>query len=287
MVNNRYYTNSRERFENAARLMAHITGEKYIETEKQPCPKRPTRLYNWHIRLAAGENGITHYYAEGNVIDHPWCVNSERIVTKALRRYQMNAECDEVLLYTDATEYHCPISECTFYNMDAIMAFLPEMKMHLNRKKKLPPEKPRLDNDSILMVLSDHYGYFFEGLYVKYDGKIYSVTDLDAHAGMMADSCPVKICGLPGKEDIEFSNVEMCYYPHSYYLDFYLWNDYGLPVWFENRGEYTIHCKTPYGLMGVDSGKRVRICKDNSIEEDAIPYFLDKGRLYYLSGSAD
>ncbi len=287
MKKDRYYTNSRERFDTAARMRAHLSGETYIEPEKQPIFRRPTRLFNWHIRVAEPDDGTPYYFAEGNVIDHPWCVNSERVVTKALRRYKMNEEFDEVLLYTDETEYHCSISECTFYREDVILAFMPEMKPHYTRKKKVLPVEPSLDDDSILMVVSDHYGFFFEGLYVKCGGRTYSVTEPDVHVGMMADSCPIKICGLPRKEGIKFNTVDMYYYPHSYYLDFYSWNDYGFPVWFENRGEYTIHCKTPYGLMEIDSGKRVRVCKENSIEEDSIPYYLNKGRLYFLSGPAD
>ena len=283
----KYYTNSRERFETAARISARLSGETYIGAEKQPIPKRPTRLFNWHIRMIEAEDGTSHFFAEGNVIDHPWCVNSERVVTKTLRRYKINEECDEVLLYTDETEYHCSISECTFYRKDDILAFIPEMKAFHERKKMIPPEEPRLNDDSILMILSDHYGYFFEGLYVRYGGQIHSATEPDVHVGTMADSCPIRICGLPRKTGIKFNSVDMYYYPHSYYLEFYSWNDYGLPVWFENRGEYTIHCKTPYGLMEVDSGKRVRVCWENAIEEGTIPYYLDKGRLYFLSGSAD
>ena len=287
MTNSKYYTNSRERFEMMERMKAKTTGETYEEPSKDLTVKRPTKLFNWHIRKQERGDGGTDYYAEGNVIDHPFCVNSERVVTKALRGYQMNAECDEVLLYTDETEYHCPISECTFYHESDVLTFMPEMNAYIKRKKSLIPDAPVVDDDTILLVLSDHREFFFEGLYVRHKQKLYSMTDPSVHIGTMKDSCPISLGGLPIKDDTKHDRVEMYYFPHLYYLDFYSWRDHGLSVWIENRGEYTIHCKTPEGLMEINSGKRVRVCSENAIEEDTIPYFLSNGPLYFLSGPAD
>ncbi len=283
--NHRYYTDSKERFELSERIKAQMFGEKDFKPEKKTIQRRTTMLFNWHVRVSHYNDGTEYYFAEGNVIDHPWCVNSERVVTKPLRNYKIVEEEDEVLLYTAETEYHCPVNECTFYNKKATISFIPEMKKYIDKRKKPVPDTPSMDEDSILLVLSDHYGYFFEGLYVRYKGKLYRRDDPSEHIGTFGVSCPVSIYGLPDRNGEKA--VSLYYYPHLYYLDFYVWSDQGLPVWIENRGEYAIHCKTPIGLIEICRGDRKLVSSENVINEECIPYFLSSGPLYWLSGVAD
>ncbi len=260
-----------------------------INPDESECDKRSdkkTKLFRWHVRKIEN-NGEVYFAAEGNVIDHPYCINSERVVTKPLIRACYEEGSEEVLLYTKETEYHCLISECTFHG-EGTCEYIPELKKFEQNKKQLnTPEAPHdMQDGSVLVILSDHYEYYFDSAFVKHQGNCERLA-MDVHYGMIVDTCLISGKIEEQKEDHENTKLLHIYYkPHSYHLEFYVWEAGEFNVYFENSGEYTIYLTTPEGIIEASPGKRVLVKRENTVSEEETSLHLDTGKLYWISGGA-
>ncbi len=260
-----------------------LTG-KPIDSGEQD--RKKTKLYRWHVRKIE-DKGEIYFAAEGNVVDHPYCINSERVVTKPLIRACYEEGSEEVLLYTMETEYHCLISECTFHGA-ATSEYIPELRKFEQNKKQLKTMDAPSDmqDESILIILSDHFEYYFDSAFVKHN-EICERLEMDVHFGMSIDTCLIRGTIEELKDYNKNTRQIYIYYkPHSYHLESYAWDVAGFNVYIENTGEYTIYFTTPEGIIEAPPGKRVLVKRENAIKEQNIPRLLDTGKLYWISGGA-
>ncbi len=143
-----------------------------------------------------------------------------------------------------------------------------------------------MQDDSILIILSDHFEYYFDSAFVKHNG-ISERISMDVHFGMSIDTCLIRGAIEERKGYKKNSTRIYIYYkPHFYHLESYAWEVAGFDVYFENTGEYALYFTTPVGIIEVAPGKRLLANRENAIAERNARLHLDTGKLYWISGGA-
>ena len=246
----------------------------YFYKEKAKPIKRSAKLHHWYLEKQTWVDGTEGCRARGNVTGHDKLQDTAFITTSDVSFVEVDRETDEVVIRTFNTEYHCLLSECDFSHKDTyeLIPFLTEYSEKYTKEKKYEQE-----DNSILIVLSDHDEYYFETAIMKEDGKIYKGT-MHPHIGTFRDSCLLHFNEYNDGLDFE-KRIDIRYFPHAQHLETYCWHTKGLPVYLENSGEGEIYYTTYAGVLELKPGERKLVCKENAINEDEKPV-LNRRDLY-------
>lgn len=244
-----------------------------VEEDPEPI-KRSAKLHHWYLDKLTWADGTEGCRARGNVTGHYRLKDTEFIHTSGVRSVEVNRETEEVIIQTYNTEYHCLLSECDFSHKDTyeLIPFLTEYSEKYTKENKYDQE-----DNSILIVLSDHEQYYFETAVIKEEGKTYIGT-MHPHIGTFQDSCLLYFDEYDEEHGYE-KHIDIRYFPHSQHLETYSWCTEALPVYLENTGEGKIFYTTYEGVIELKPGDRKLVCKENAINEDEEP-FLDCSDLY-------
>lgn len=135
-----------------------------------------------------------------------------------------------------------------------------------------------VEDNAILIVLSDCRTYYFETAIVRRDGKKY-VGSMYPHIGTFHDSCLLCFDNYNNGVNKREEYIDIRYFPHFRNLQTYCWRTGGLPVYLENAGEDVLWYRTCDGVMELKPGERKLVCRENVIKEEDTPY-LDRSDLY-------
>lgn len=229
-------------------------------------------IHNWYLEKYAHHDGQTSYLAWGNVTGHDRLADTTFIHTSEVMSTRIDEENEECIIQTRNTEYHCRLSECNYDMPDSyeVIAELEKLRKKYSKKKQY-----KLEDNSVLIVLSDHEEYYFECALVKENGIILA-GGMSPHIGTFQDSCLIRFDGF-GRTS--HTGIDIRYFPHYAHLEAYAWDTEGFSVYLENAGESTIFFSTPEGVIELLPKERKLVSKENTISDEDKP-FLSGADLY-------
>lgn len=229
---------------------------------------RIPRLYHWFLDQCTRDDGTEYTRAHGNVTGHKSLPDTLFIHTSRIEHIEVKEDAGEVMIQTKNTEYHCKLADCDFSKPGTYdhIPGLAEYAEIYGKEKEYQQE-----DNSILLVLSDHEGYYFKAISVKENGNVRKGS-MYPHIGTYQDSCLLSCDGCEKRIDIR-------YFPHSQHLETYCWETGGLPVYLENAGDEKIYYTANEGTIELKPGERKLVSEENVMQHDERPV-LSRGDLY-------
>lgn len=239
----------------------------YIDKLANPSEEKEVRLYYWFLSEAE-YNGEKYIQAHGNVTGHSRIADSVFINTSEVMAYYIDTNSEDLIIETKNTTYKCPLLYCNFKEQSKDSDIIPNFdKIKAEYEYKL--EKHSIEPGNVLLVISNFDNYYFHSLYcVKQEGEDCINCHGSAHIGTFQDSFLVL------SEDY---SIDLRYFPHFQYIEFYSEDTDGIPFFIENIGSTIIYAETSEGTIKLSPGERKKVCKDNA-EGDEI--HLAGGDLY-------
>ena len=220
--------------------------------------ERPVTLRNWYVKQA--EDGSL--LAKGNVTGHNRLPDSLHIHTSPVQDITVDFEKEEALIKTENTLYHCPLAYCRFGRQDDHPDLVPDYEK-IKEKFGEARQNPVIEEDKVLLVLSNFDEYYFHRLYCKKTGAEDEVNyTAFPHIGTVQDSYLI--------EAVQ-DDISLRYFPHMGNIEFYVMATGEMPLYIENIGDITLYVKTRYGLIRFDAGERKKVCAENATEEIPLP----------------
>ncbi len=226
------------------------------------------RLYHWYISKETCMDGKTFAVAHGNVTGHKKLPDTMFIHTSKIVEVCVDQETEQVVIQTRNTEYHCRLSDIDYSKPDT-SDYIPELSEYAKKYGK--EREYTLDDNTILLVLSDHEEYYFEKMIIKKDGKVYD-GEMYTHIGTFQDSCLISCYGFENGVDIR-------YFPHAQHLETYCQETDSLPIYLQNSGDRAIYFTANEGVIMLEPGMRKLVSKENTRAVSEIPD-LDRNDLY-------
>lgn len=222
--------------------------------------KRKARLHHWYLEKTYRADGTERCRAHGIVTGHYRLEDTTFINTSSVESVEVNRETEEVTIVTRNTIYLCRLSECAFLEGDTAIyiPFLYEYEGKYNKEKEYEVEE-----NTVLLVLSDHEEYYFEAVFAKENKILYKGT-MYPHIGMFQDSCLIDI-GEFAEEYAYKREIDIRYFPYYKHLEMYNMESAGLEIYIENAGEDKLSVTTFVGVIEVEAGERKRVCKENTV----------------------
>lgn len=128
---------------------------------------------------------------------------------------------------------------------------------------------PTIEEDKVLLVLSNYDEFYFNSLYYKPSG---AETNLEffgsPHIGMFQDSFLIRC---------HDAKIDLRYFPHYQNIEFYMEQTEEHPLYVENIGDVTLYVRSSKGVIRLDPGDRKEVSEANAEEERPI---LPGGDLY-------
>lgn len=226
-------------------------------------------LYHWYIEKHTDPyTGEEFVLAFGIVTGHKRLRDTTFVHTSPVQHIDVDRENEQICIQTRNTEYHCRLSDCDFSKPDTY-EFISGLSEYA---EKYEGEKDYAqDDNTILMILSNHERYYFKTALIKKNEKIYK-GEMFPHIGTFQDSCLISCKEYEQRIDIR-------YFPHYQHLETYHWETDKLPVYLENEGDSVIYYQTYEGLIELKPGERKLVSKENAMSTDGAPV-LDRGDLY-------
>lgn len=224
--------------------------EKIIDTyveELKAKNNRTTQLHYWYVDSNLQGHGV--------VSGHPRLNDAGGCDTSTVQQIILNKEQEELLIKTCNTDYHCPLAYCDFEKQKENKDLIPEYEwIYANHKDKR--DFPETEEGKVLLVLSNFDVYYFHSLYCKYPGEKDPVPfHSSTHIGMIQDSFLIRVPEHP--------EIDLRYFPHYQFIEFYSEVTDGMPLFLENIGDLPLYAKTTGGLIKLGPGERKEVSKDN------------------------
>ena len=233
-----------EKFEDVGRE----TIEAYIDKLSSIEKARKLQLHYWYIDENDDDGGKI-LYGHGIVTGHQKLSDSIKIRTSQVKKITVDEEADELILNTQNSVYHCPLSYCRFKKQDKYPDVIPGYKK-LKKKYQDTIEYPSIESGNVLLVLANFCDYYFHSLYYvpedSKDGKQLDFTG-SPHIGTFQDS--YLIC----TEDYK---IDLRYFPHYQNIEFYSEETKGCPLYLQNIGDVTLYAKTSAGVIRLEPGDK-------------------------------
>ena len=232
--------------------------------------ERKLMLHYWYIdEKAFGD--MTYRIAHGIVTGHRSIPDSVDAHTSEVKAVHVDEAEEELILITENSVYHCPLSYCRFSKQDQFPDIIPDYE-EIKDKYIDTINYPTIEQGKVLLVLADFCEYYFHSLYyVPKESKPGQKRDYcgSPHIGMFQDSF------LVHTEDY---CVDLRYFPHYQNIEFYRETSDGCPLYLENIGNVVIYADTHVGIIKLQPGERKEVSKENIVDPQALT--LPIGDLY-------
>ena len=243
--------------------------ESYVTTLVEHEDQQKIQLHYWHIDELDYE-GKKYTFGHGIVTGHYRLMDSTDMHTSEVRAVHVDEEAKEVILTTRNSVYHCPLAYCSFDEQDAFPDIIPEYE-ELKKKYQGTIENPSIEPGKVLLVLADFNEYYFHSVYyIPEDAEKKEPLNYHGrpHIGMFQDSF---IIGIDG------ADIDLRYFPHFRYVEFYAMRTGERPVYLQNIGDTVLYAATRCGTIRLEPGDRKEVTEANA-EPD--PPSLPDGDLY-------
>ena len=228
---------------------------------------RKLQLHYWYVDVhewSEEECKLAH----GIVSGHPRLMDADFIHTSQIEKIYIDKDSAEVVITTKNSEYHCPLEYCRWDKQDEHPDAMPEYEwIKENYKNKI--NYPTIEEDKVLLVISNFDEYYFHSLYYKPCAAVEMLSFKGSpHIGMFQDSYLIRSEG---------SAIDFRYFPHFENIEFYCENTDGKPFYIENIGDVTLYARTSKGYIKLEPGERKEVSEDNAEAEEPV---LHMGDLY-------
>lgn len=212
--------------------------------------QRNTKLHYWYVDKRE-RNGKEYVLAHGNVSGHKKLEDTVFIHTSKIQSIVIDKDNEELIIQTGHTKYHCPLEYCRWEKQDKNADLIPEyewIKKHYKNRLKMP----EIDEDKVLLTLSNFDDYYYHSVYCKVSSKEKPLNFCGyPHTGMFEDSF------LISSEDL--LAIDIRYFPHFQKIQFYCESTAGLPLFVENIGDVVLYVETRRGAIRLAPGERKEI----------------------------
>ncbi len=227
----------------------------YVEKLHTSDKSRRLALHYWYVDKVTSNDGMEFVCAHGTVSGHRRVQDSTFIHTSEVRNIIIDYENEEALIRTYNSEYHCPLAYCKFQKQELTSELIPDYEA-IKEKYSDAFERPTIEDNKVLLVLSNFDEYYFHSIYNK------RTSDLEPmdysgypHVGMFQDSYLIQT---------DDCKIDIRYYPHYRNIEFYTVRTENMPLYAENIGDVTLYVKAACGTICLHPGERKEICKDNA-----------------------
>ncbi len=254
--------------EDALEKLGQATIDSYIdnlflqdETEKR------VMLHYWYVDEVE-HHGEKCLIAYGIVSGHRKLADATSIHTSPIKELYIDEEHAEAVIKTKNTVYFCPLAYCCFSKQDTMPEFIPDYET-IKEKYDGKIEYPTIEEDKVLLVLSNFDEYYFNSLYYRPKGAEEPIEyENYSNTGMFQDSYLIECYE---------ENIDLRYFPHYQNIEFYSEDSDDKPLYIENIGDIVLYAKTSKGLIKLMPGERKEVTKENAEKEKPV---LPKGDLY-------
>lgn len=205
------------------------------------------------------QNGKEYVLAHGNVSGHKRLIDTMHIHTSEIQSITINKNTEELIIATRNTEYYCPLEYCKWEQQDENADLIPEynwIKKHYRNKLDIP----EIDEDKVLLTLSNFDKYYYHSAYCKLSSEQESVSfRAYPHIGMLQDSFTISGDG---------SLIKLSYFPHPKNIQFYCESTAEMPLFVENIGNEVLYVDTHSGLIKLVPGERKEVKVENIEQEE-------------------
>ena len=220
--------------------------------------KKDADLHNWYIE----ENSSI---AKGNVKGNPQFLDSTFIHTSKIEDISILEEAGEVIITTHNTRYHCKLKDCLIDRMDNGRF---NNIIELAKNNQIPVEY-EIEENSILIVISNYLEYYFDKVFCNIHGSVYEGM-MSPHIGMIQDSCLIRFPMCEDKISKQLLKIDIRYFPHPQYLEAYCWEHIEMPVYIQNSGDELLYFRIEDDLFRINPSRRILISKNNSIDDNDV-----------------
>lgn len=121
---------------------------------------------------------------------------------------------------------------------------------------------PEIDEDKVLLTLSNFDKYYYHSAYCKLSSKQEPVSfRAYPHIGMLQDSFTISGDG---------SLIKLSYFPHPKNIQFYCESTAKMPLFVENIGSDILYVGTHSGLIKLVPGERKEVKVENVEQEEQL-----------------
>ena len=220
--------------------------------------EKRTQLHYWYVDKMI-QNGKEYVLAHGNVSGHKRLIDTMHIHTSEIQSITINKNTEELIIATRNTEYYCPLEYCKWEQQDENADLIPEynwIKKHYRNKLDIP----EIDEDKVLLTLSNFDKYYYHSAYCKLSSEQESVSfRAYPHIGMLQDSFTISGDG---------SLIKLSYFPHPKNIQFYCESTAEMPLFVENIGNEVLYVDTHSGLFKLVPGERKEVKVENIEQEE-------------------
>ena len=213
------------------------------------------------VDTAVKWNGKEYVLAHGNVSGHKRLIDTMHIHTSEIQSITINKNTEELIIATRNTEYYCPLEYCKWEQQDKNADLIPEynwIKKHYRKKLDIP----EIDEDKVLLTLSNFDKYYYHSAYCKLSSKQEPVSfRAYPHIGMLQDSFTISGDG---------SLIKLSYFPHPKNIQFYCESTAKMPLFVENIGSDILYVDTHSGLIKLVPGERKEVKVENVEQEEQL-----------------
>lgn len=186
------------------------------------------RLYNWYIDRYKMSDGSEVLRAHGIVTGHDRLRDTTFINTSEVK--EVTIENDIAIVQTRNTRYECSLESAKYESFE-VPEVIPDFVVYRDRYSNLQKTKNNvLDKDGVLIALGNNREYYFDSIYVKFEGEEKYSDQVCPHIGMFQDSV---LCRLNTKR----YRIDYRYFPYpGLRVEFYEWMP-EIDTYIENCGD--------------------------------------------------
>lgn len=257
-------------FSNAKmKAVARETIDSYIENYKESYKiERKTKLHYWYVDMLEW-NDKEYVVAHGNVSGHKRLLDTTFIRTSEIQSGVIDKENGELVIITSNTKYYCPLEYCQWEKQDKFADLVPEYEW-IKRNYKGELKVPEIEENKVLLVLSNFDKYYYHGTYCTLSSKKKVVHFCGCpHVGTFQDSFIIS--------STDSSAINIRYFPHYQNIKFYSEITDGMPLFVENIGDVLLYVDAHIGLIKLEPGERKEVRLENIEQERPV---LPSGDLY-------
>lgn len=229
------------------------------------------KIYKW-FPVKYGEYTLIN----GVVTGHNRIMDGTFIHTSPVEGIRLDE--NDVIIQTANSLYTCTIDEMNHnqtrgymedpdFNIKGMDKFSEFMAGYVPNEK---PYIPEMEDMSILMRFGNNRSYYFDGLWIKYNGEVDQLTEIYPHIGMFQDS----ILCMMNKQDKY--RIDIRYFPYQFgNIEFYSFETEELPVYIENSGDIEFKAELSGSVYIIQPGERKLVSKENASSNGKLTSYSD------------
>lgn len=213
------------------------------------------KLYKWYIDKHKMSDKNEVLRAHGIVTGHNKLRDTTFINTSEVKTVII--ENGIAIVQTRNTRYECDL-ECAQYDLFDVPEIIPNFDLYkMIYASEQKNKRVALENDGVVIILGNNREYYFDSIYIKFQGEEKYSNQVQPHIGMFQDSV---LCIL----DTEKISIDYRYFPYqNFHVEFYSWMR-EIDTYIENCGDKTLFVTAEHRVYKILPQDRKKIIEENA-----------------------